>query len=246
MAQDGPPPPPPPCPLAASIDKNGDGELSSREIKTPSACSSSSIEDRDDTLSAEELRSRATRRRRKNPIAAQNPPPTPPPPSELMTALDADGDGTLSETEISKPPPQKILELDKDSDGRNSITPRLETLRNADDDSEEGVAMSGPPGGPPGVRRPRPSSGRSKIDAQKNFSCGTGRRGRFRKGSPFFSFLQRIPDRRRHEIFRDPYTRAFPAPYSAAARQSPAPPADTISAAASIISSSMIVVAIDP
>lgn len=153
MAQEGPPPPPP-SPIARALDKNEDGELSSREIKNAARQLLKLDEDRDDALSEEELRPEPPEGQEK-PENNQNPPPAPPL-SEFMTALDTDGDGTLSEAEIEAAA-TTLLTLDKDGDGEIDNT-EAESLRIPDEENQGG-GMGGPPGGrpphgpPPGGRR---------------------------------------------------------------------------------------------
>lgn len=153
MAQEGPPPPPP-SPIARTLDKNRDGKLSSREIKNAARQLMKLDEDRDDSLSDEELRP-APPESREKPGNNQNPPPAPPP-SEIMTALDTNGDGSLSEAEIEAAA-TTLLTLDKDEDGEIDNT-EAESLRIPDEEMLGG-GMGGPPGGrplhgpPPGGRR---------------------------------------------------------------------------------------------
>ncbi|MEP2776609.1 MAG: hypothetical protein ABJQ29_04045 [Luteolibacter sp.] len=158
MAQ-GPEGPPPPDPIARTLDKNRDGELSAREIKNAERQLLKLDQDRDDALSEEELKPEPPQGRDK-PDNNQNPPPAPPP-SELMAAIDTDGDGALSEAEI-KVAATSIAALDKDSNGEIDNT-EAQSLRIPDEEMQGGGGGGGmgpPPGGggrPPG---PPPGGGR--------------------------------------------------------------------------------------
>ena len=158
------PPPPqeggrrPPPPLISVLDKNKDGRLSAAEIAQASASIKTLDLNRDGTVSNEELRPPRL------PGGDDRPPPPPPggerrpgrddrppppdgrrpPPPPEMTALDRNGDGTLSVDEIAKAP-QSLLTLDRDKDGRLS---------------DEELRPDAPPDGPPpGEGRPRPQQG---------------------------------------------------------------------------------------
>lgn len=151
IAQGGPPPP---DPIARILDKNGNAQLSSREIKNAQRQLLKLDEDRDDALSEEELRPEPPRDREK-PDKNQNPPPKPPP-SELMMALDIDGDGSLSKAEITASP-ASLLTLDEDSDGEIDNT-EAKSLRIPNSMPNGGGTGCPPPGGrhhgpPPGSRR---------------------------------------------------------------------------------------------
>jgi hypothetical protein len=140
-----PPGPPPPDIIAVTIDRDHDHKLTAREIRKAGESLLKLDEDEDGALSKEDLRPEppdGTRRR--NEDDAQDLPP-PPPPSKLMSAIDSDADGTLSEEELEKAE-TAILTLDLDDDGKidNDEAPSL------------GDPDLGPPPGGGGGRPPHP------------------------------------------------------------------------------------------
>lgn len=155
----GMPPGPPPDIIAITLDKSHDHELSAREIRNAERSLLKLDEDDDGALSAEELRPEPPRgrRREKKDDAGQNLPPAPPP-SELMEAIDTDGNGELSKDELAKAS-ENLNKLDTDEDRKvdHDEAPSL-----GDPDDERGGPPGGgggggrpphPPGGPGGGRR---------------------------------------------------------------------------------------------
>ncbi len=150
------PPGPPPDIIAVTLDKDHDHELSSREIRNAGKSLLKLDKDKDEALSEEELRPEppeGKRKRKKDDGNARNPPPKPPP-SALMSAIDTDGNGSLSKEELEAAP-EKLLDLDEDDNGRldNEEVPAL-------GDEDQGPPPGGggghpphPPGGPPRGRR---------------------------------------------------------------------------------------------
>jgi len=130
------PPGPPPNPVVEALDRDQDQELSKREIKNASKALLKLDEDDDNALSAEEIRPEPPRRERRNDREdGDQPRPPGPPRSKLVKAIDADGDGELSEAEITGAS-EALLALDSDEDGELST-------------EESGLNRPGGPGGPP-------------------------------------------------------------------------------------------------
>lgn len=141
-AAQGPPQAPPPDPVAGSIDKNHDREISSREIKNSAKALLKLDGNKDGALSREELKPelpKRERRRKNNREEGGNPPPKRPP-SGILTALDTDGSGDLSKEEIAAAP-ESLVKLDQNDDGELSA-------------EEAGLGKPGGDGGPEG-RGPR-------------------------------------------------------------------------------------------
>ena len=146
-------PGPPPDLIAMELDRNHDHELSSREIKNAARSLKKLDEDRDGIISEEELRPEPPsreRRRKKDDDKNANPPPAPPK-SELVAAIDTDGDGSLSKQEIEAAA-DALLKLDQDGNGEldNTEVPALGEFR------EEGGFGPPPGGGGGGGRPPHP------------------------------------------------------------------------------------------
>ena len=144
------PPGPPPDPVAMALDKNGNHELSKREIRIAARSLGKLDEDRDGVLSKEELRPEppeGRRRKKKDNGNNANPPPAPPP-SELLSAIDTNGDGSLSKEEL-KAAPESLLKMDRDDDGKlnHDEAPSL---------GDPNGDRAGPPGGGGGGRPPHP------------------------------------------------------------------------------------------
>ncbi|MEM9237309.1 MAG: hypothetical protein AAGB14_11060, partial [Verrucomicrobiota bacterium] len=76
----------PPAPVVEEIDRNGNGELSKREIRKASESLLRLDEDGDGALSAGELRPEPPKRERDDERNGNNPPPP-----LMLTALDTDG-----------------------------------------------------------------------------------------------------------------------------------------------------------
>ena len=152
---------PPPDPIAMALDKNHDGELSSREIKNAAKSLLKLDKNRDKSLNAEEIGPEPPKgeRRRKKDEAAQNPPPAAPP-SKLLEALDTDSTGDLS-TEELKSASENLAKLDQDGDGELSNSesgiqlPENRGGPNGGGQNGGGPPQNGPAGGPPpqGPRR---------------------------------------------------------------------------------------------
>ena len=115
---------PPPDPLGMTLDKNHDHEFSASEIKDATRALLKLDKDRNNALSAEELRPEPPKgqgRRKSDRQNEQNAPNDGPPPSKLMEALDSDSSGDLSAAEITSAP-KALLALDTDGDGKLSST----------------------------------------------------------------------------------------------------------------------------
>lgn len=146
------PPGPPPDIIVMSLDKDHDHELSKREIKNAARSLGKLDEDRDDALSAEELQPEPPDgKKRKNDDAENQTPPPAPPPSALMSAIDTDGDGTLSKEEIESAP-ESLAKLDQDGDGKITYEEESDL---GDPDEENSGPPPGGGGGPPGGGPPR-------------------------------------------------------------------------------------------
>ncbi|WP_234044493.1 hypothetical protein [Haloferula rosea] len=146
------PPGPPPHPVVEKLDRNQDGELSAREIKNASKALSKLDEDDDKALSSEEMRPeppREERRGKRNDENQERPPG--PPPSPLVSAIDTDGDGSLSEAEIAAAP-ESLLKLDTDGDGELS-TEEAGLGRRQGPRGQGGPPQGGQGGPPPGGPR---------------------------------------------------------------------------------------------
>lgn len=146
------PPGPPPHPVVEQLDKNQDGELSAREIKNASKALSKLDEDDDKALSGEEMRPeppRGERRGKRNDDDQKRPPG--PPPLPLISAIDTDGDGTLSESEIAAAS-ESLLKLDADGDGELS-TEEAGLGRKQGPGGQGGPPPGGQGGPPPGGPR---------------------------------------------------------------------------------------------
>jgi|TARA_B110000037_G_scaffold33898_2_gene41002 hypothetical protein len=129
--------------FAMALDKNGNHELSKREIRIAARSLGRLDEDRDGVLSKEELRPEppeGRRRKKKDNGNNANPPPAPPP-SELLSAIDTDGDGSLSKEEL-KAAPEALLKMDRDDNGKlnHDEAPSL---------GDPNGDRAGPPGGGP-------------------------------------------------------------------------------------------------
>ena len=129
---------PPPDPVVASIDKNHDREISSREIKNSAKSLLKLDKDKDGTLSEEELKPEQPKRerRRKNKRGEGGNPPPKRPPSSILNTLDTDSSGDLSKEEIAAAP-ESLAKLDQDDDGELSS-------------EEAGLGKPGGGGGGPG------------------------------------------------------------------------------------------------
>ena len=147
------PPGPPPDPVGMAIDKNHNQELSKREIRDATKSLLKLDEDDDGALSAEELRPEPPRHERLRNRDDEGQAPPPRPPSRLLAAIDSDGSGDLSSSEIEAAP-AALAKVDKDGDGKLD-SEELGIGGPGGGGPGEGGAQGGPPGGgPPGGGRP--------------------------------------------------------------------------------------------
>lgn len=120
IASARPPGPPPPDALAPTLDPDRDRALSAAEIQNAAEALRQLDENQDGTISTDELRPKVRPEGRPPHSNEQDRDrPRTPPPSPLMQALDSDGDGSLSDAEISEAP-HSLLALDADEDGELS------------------------------------------------------------------------------------------------------------------------------
>ena len=140
----GPPLGPPPSPVAMTLDRDHDHEISKREIKNAARQLLRLDQDKDGTISAEELKPEPPRHERRK-DDDQNPPPAPPP-SELLKALDTDDSGDLSAAEIEAAS-ESLAALDRNDDG--TISSEEGGMVRPDNGGGEGPPGGGPPPGGP-------------------------------------------------------------------------------------------------
>lgn len=145
--------PPPTDPVIEAIDKNGDKKLSSREIRNAAKSLLKLDKNKDKTLSEDELRPEPPegRNRRKNKEEEEARPPAPPA-SPIFSAIDTDGDGSLSEEEIEAAS-ESLTKLDTDENGKLDSE---EAGLKEDDENGGPSGRSGPPQGGQGKGGPPP------------------------------------------------------------------------------------------
>lgn len=146
----GPPQGPPPDPIAMTLDRDRDGELSRAEIRRAVRALMRLDENDDGQLSEEELRPEPPRprRRRRGEENEQGPPPQPPA-SPLFSALDTDESGDLSAQELEAAV-ASLMTLDTDDNGRLSADESgIQQLAGPNGPGGRGPGRGGPPPGRP-------------------------------------------------------------------------------------------------
>ena len=109
--------PPPVPPIFALFDTDHDRTISTEELQAAAAILGTLDRNGDGEITLDELRPPPTSRKKDT----DRPPPGAPPVPPVIGALDADGDGTISPTELEGAP-ESLKALDKDNDG--SLSPR--------------------------------------------------------------------------------------------------------------------------